>query len=78
MWRLGSIPGWLLIPVALVVLVALRFASLVLGSTKPETTKAQQKRKVTPVARVKWIMSVVAETVWALGTSILAGLPLLT
>ena len=74
---LGSIPGWLLVPVAFVVLVVLRFASLVLGSTKPETTKAP-KGKETPMAHVKSILSIVAETAWALGTSMLAGLPLLT
>jgi hypothetical protein len=73
----GSIPGWLLVPVAFVVLVTLRFASLVLGSTKPETTGAQ-KRKVTPMIHAKSILSTVAETAWAFGTSMLAGLPLLT
>lgn len=74
---LGSIPGWLLVLVAFVVLVVLRFASLALGNTKPETTKAQ-RRKVTPMARVKSTLSIVTETAWALGTSMLAGLPLLT
>ena len=74
---LGSIPGWLLIPVAFVVLVVLRLASLVLGSTNPEATKAQ-KGKVTPMAHVKSILSIVSETAWAFGTSMLAGLPLLT
>ena len=74
---LGSIPGWLLVPVAFVVLIALRFASLALGSTKPETKKAQ-KGKVTPMVHIKSIVSVVFETAWALGTSMLAGLPLLT
>jgi hypothetical protein len=74
---LGSIPGWLLVPVVLVVLVVLRFASLALGSTRPETTKAR-KGKVTPLAHIKSILSIVAETTWALGTSMLAGLPLLT
>jgi hypothetical protein len=74
---LGSIPGWLLVPVAFVVLIVLRFASLALGSAEPETTKAQ-KGKVTPMAHVKSILSIVAETEWALCTSMLAGLPLLT
>ena len=74
---LGSIPSWLLVPVAFVVLVVLRSACLALGSTKPETTKAQ-KGKVTPLAHIKSILSIVAETAWALGTSMLAGLPLLT
>jgi hypothetical protein len=74
---LGSIPSWLLVPVAFVVLVTLRFACLVLGSTKPETTRTE-KRKVTPMVHVKSILSTAAETAWALGTSMLAGLPLLT
>ncbi len=77
MGGLGSIPGWLLVPVAFVVLVSLRFASLVLGNAKPEVTETQEG-KVTPVAHVKSITSIVAGTVWALGTSMLAGLPLLT
>ena len=77
MGGLGSIPGWLLVPVAFVVLVVLRFASLALGSTTPEATKTQ-KGKVTPLTHVKSILSIVAETAWALGTSMLAGLPLLT
>jgi hypothetical protein len=75
--RPGSIPGWLLVPVAFAVLVTLRLASLVLGNEKPEVTRTQ-KEKVTPMARAKSITSVTAETVWALGTSMLAGLPLLT
>jgi hypothetical protein len=74
---LGSIPGWLLVPVAFAVLVTLRSVSLVLGNAKPGVTRTQ-KEKVTPMARAKLITSVTAETVWALGTSMLAGLPLLT
>jgi len=74
---LGSIPGWLLVPVAFVVLAVLRFASLAVGSTKPETTETP-KGKVTPMAHAKSILSIVTETAWALGTSMLAGLPLLT
>jgi hypothetical protein len=74
---LGSIPGWLLVPVAFVVLVILRLASLALENTKPETIRTQ-KGKVTPMARVKSILSISTETVWALGTNMLAGLPLLT
>jgi hypothetical protein len=73
----GSNPGWLLVPVAFVVLVALRFASLVLEKTKPETTSTQ-KEKVTPMTNIKSILSMTAETAWALGTNMLAGLPLLT
>jgi hypothetical protein len=73
----GSIPGCLLVPVAFVVLVTLRLVTLILGSTKPEATRAQ-KRKVTLMVHVKSILSVAAETAWALGTSMPAGLPLLT
>ena len=77
MGGLGSIPGWLLVPVAFVVLVTLRSVSLVLGNAKPEVTRTQ-KEKVTPMTRAKSITSIAAETVWALGTNMLAGLPLLT
>jgi len=73
----GSIPGWLLASVAFVVLVTLRFVSLVLGSSKPEATRAQE-RKVALMVHAKSILSIVAETTWALGASMLAGLPLLT
>jgi hypothetical protein len=44
---LGSIPGWLLVPVVFAVLVALRFASLALITTKPEAVNAE-KGEVTP------------------------------
>jgi hypothetical protein len=74
---LGSIPGWLLVPVAFVVLVTLRLASLVLENTKPGTTRTQ-KGKVMPMAHVKSMLSISTETVWALGKNMLAGLPLLT
>jgi hypothetical protein len=74
---LGSIPGWLLVPVAFAVLVSLRSVSLVLGNAKPEVTR-MQKEKVTPMTRAKSITSIAAETVWGLGTNMLAGLPLLT
>ena len=74
---LGSIPGWLLVPVVFVVLDTLRFASLALGNTKPEITRTQ-KRKVTLMSHVNSILSITAETAWALGTNMLAGLPLLT
>lgn len=77
MGGLGSIPGWLLVPVAFIVLVILWSVSLVLGNAKPEVTRTQ-KEKVTPMTRAKSIMSIAAETVWALGTRMLAGLPLLT
>lgn len=73
---LGSIPGWLLVPVVFVVLVVMRFVSLALGSTKPETTKTHRGKEAL-MAHVKSILSIVAETAWALGTSIMAGLPLL-
>lgn len=77
MGGLGSIPGWLLVLVAFVVLVVLRFASLALGTTKPET-KREESGKVMRMAHIKSIMSDVAETTWAIGTNMLAGLPLLT
>ncbi len=64
-------------PVAFAVLVTLRSVSLVLGNTKPEATSTQ-KEKVTPMAHMKSILSITAETAWAFGTSMLAGLPLLT
>jgi hypothetical protein len=75
--RLGSIPGWLLVLVAFVVLIVLRFASRVLGNTKPESARAE-KEEVTLMTHVKSIVSMVTETAWALGTNMLAGLPLLT
>jgi hypothetical protein len=74
---LGSIPGWLLVLVAFVVLVVLRFVSLVLGTPKPEA-KREENGKVVRMAHIKSIMSNAAETTWAIGTSMLAGLPLLT
>lgn len=74
---LGSIPSWLLVPIAFVVLVTLGFASLVLGNAKPEITRTQ-KRKVTLMAHAKSILSITTETAWALGTNMLAGLPLFT
>ena len=63
--------------VAFVVLIAARFVSLVLGSTKPEAGR-RNKRKMMPMAHVEKVISVAAETAWALGTGTLAGLPLLT
>ena len=77
MGGLGSIPGWLFVLVAFVVLVILRFVSLVLGTTKPKA-KIEENGKVVRMAHIKSITSNVAETTWALGTSMLAGLPLLT
>jgi hypothetical protein len=73
----GSIPGWLLVPVAFVVLTILRSVSLALGNIKPEAKRAKT-RKVMYMAHVKLRLSIVAETAWALGTSMLAGLPLFT
>jgi hypothetical protein len=40
---LGSIPGWLLAPVAFVVLVTLRFVSLAPGNNKPEVKSAEEE-----------------------------------
>ena len=73
----GSIPGSLLDSVAFAVLVLLKFVSLVLGTTKSETAGGQ-KGKVAHMAQAKSILSAASETAWALGTSTLAGLLLLT
>ena len=73
----GSNPGWLLVALTFVVLVTLRLVSLVLGAKKPEATEAE-KRKVIPMIHVKSTLPIMAETTWVLGTSMLAGLPLLT
>jgi hypothetical protein len=74
---LGSNPGWLLAPVAFVVLVILRCVNLALGTAKPETTGAE-KGKVIRMVNARSILSITSETAWALGVSMLAGLPLLT
>jgi hypothetical protein len=74
---LGSIPGGLLVLTAFVALVILRFVSLALGTNKPEASREETK-KVMLMVHVKSILSVVSETAWALGASMLAGLPLLT
>jgi len=76
--ELGSIPSWLFIPIAFVVLVILRFGSLVLGGSKPEAEREEKKGKVTLMAHFKSMLSMVAETARALGGSMLAGLPLLS
>lgn len=77
MGGLGSTPGWLLVLVAFVVLIILRFASLALVTTKPEA-KREENGKVVRMAHIKSIMSNMAETTWAIGASTLAGLPPLT
>jgi hypothetical protein len=74
---LGSIPGWLLVPVGFVVLVILRSTNLALGTAKPETASAE-KRKVVRMVKANSILSMTFETAWALGVGMLAGLPLLT
>ena len=61
MGGLGSIPGWLLVPVAFVVLLTLRSVSLALGSSKPETAGAE-KREVMRMAHAKSILSMTSET----------------
>lgn len=73
----GSILGWLLLPVAFVVLVAVRLASLALGTKKPEAVSAK-KEKVVRMNKARTVLSATSETMWALGGSMLAGLPLLT
>jgi hypothetical protein len=76
--ELGSIPGVLLLLAAFAVLVLLRFASLAPGSPKPETKK-DEERKVVPMAKKSRLLcSAGIETAWAVGGSMLAGLPLLT
>jgi hypothetical protein len=75
--RVGSIPGRLVVLFAVGILVILRFGCLVLGSTKPEVTGAE-KRKVMLMVHVKSILFIVAETARAIGSSMLAGLPLFT
>ena len=52
MGGLGSIPGWLLVLVAFVVLVVLRFVSLVLGTPKPEA-KREENGKVVRMAHIE-------------------------
>lgn len=74
---LGSIPGWLLALFAFVVLVTLRYASLALGKAKPEVSRLE-KKEVKPMTDSESVVSAAAETAWAYGTSLLAGLPLLT
>lgn len=77
MGGLGSIPGWLLALFAFVVLVTLRYAGLALGKAKPEALRLEEK-EVKPMTDSKSVVSVAAETAWAYGTSLLAGLPLFT
>jgi hypothetical protein len=72
----SSIPGWLLVPAAFVVLVALRFCKS--GPRKYQARDHKSVEEVMPLAHVKSMLSVMAETTWALGTRMLAGLPLLT
>jgi hypothetical protein len=73
----SSILGCLLTLVAFTVVVILRYANLVLDQDKPETTSTH-KGKETPMAHRKLLLSSLTETAWALGTNMLAGLPLLT
>ena len=71
---LGSIPSGILFPVAFVVV---RYVGLVLGINKPAPNGIEQS-KGAPMSEVKRIVSGILETAWALGVSVLAGLPLLT
>jgi hypothetical protein len=74
---LGSIPGRLFISVVFAVLVSLRLSSLALGSAKPEAAEREEV-KVIAMPKTRAILATTLETAWALGMSILAGLPLLT
>ena len=74
---IGSIPTWLCFFLAFVVLVIVRSASLVLGNAKPDDCKNRSEGG-SIVNKVRKAMSVVLETAWAVGGSILAGAPLLT
>ena len=74
---LGSIPGTLLVSLAFVVLVIVRFASLVLGSAKPEAARRDKGKKVMSMAQWKLLLASMLETAWAGAVSVLAGLLLL-
>jgi hypothetical protein len=70
--------GWLIFLVAFVGLVIVRSAGLVLDrTTKPESETAEKKGAM-PKQKAAKLVSATLETAWALGTSMLAGLPLLT
>ena len=75
---LGSIPGWLLILAAFVVLAVLRFVSLTPSSTKSETEKGKGRKVVRMAQKLKLLWPAGIETVWAVGASMLAGSPLST
>jgi hypothetical protein len=73
----GSIPNWLILPLAFVVLVVVRSVSLVLGVNKPDDRNSKNERGGGMKTARGWL-SVFLETTWAVGGSVLAGLPLLT
>lgn len=63
--------------IALVVLSVARCASLILGSTESEPqSRKGSKKGVVPM--VRHMSSSILETMWAIGVSTVAGLPLLT
>lgn len=74
---IGSIPTWLCFFLVFVVLVIVRSVSLVLGTTKPDgrNKRIEEGDFMNSVRRT---VSVVLETAWAVGGSILTGAPLLT
>ena len=74
----GSIPGSIYFLVVFVGLVIVRSASLVLDSTTNPESEITEKKEAKPMRKVRNLVSAALETAWALGVSILAGLPLLT
>jgi hypothetical protein len=72
----GSIPVWLFF-LGLAVLVVIRFVSLDLGNKIPENRNSKS-RKGGRMDKVHAWSSTALETAWAVGGSMLAGLPLLT
>lgn len=78
MGGLGSNPSMLLVLVAFAVLVIVRSAGLVLGNTKPEVATTREGKETLMIQVARSLAKAAFETAWALGTSVLAGLPLLT
>ena len=74
----GSIPyGVLLVILAFAALMLIEFCSLGLVSKTPRNKKPK-KGKVVRMNDVRKVLSVGFDTAWAVGCSIVAGLPLLT
>ena len=73
----GSIPDSIYFLVAFVGLIIVRSASLVLDSTTSPESETTGEKEAGPMRKAN-LFSAALETAWALGVSILAGLPLLT